>query len=95
MDMPNPRLKFESKEEFRDTCRALSARLGYLNRVAIGETCFVIAVSDMIMRLGAVFDERLKDADTNAAFGNGYEKGSIAREDRAKALFDLMYPEEA
>lgn len=93
-DKPQPNLKFESKEEFRATLQLLSARLGYLNRVAIGESYFVIAVSDMLTKLGRVFDEHLKDSETSAAFGDGYSKGTIEREDRARALFELMYPSE-
>ena len=93
-EKPKPNLRFESKEEFRATLELLSARLGYLNRVAIGESDFVVAVSNMLRQLGRVFDEHLKDSETNAAFGDGYTKGTVEKEDRARALFELMYPSE-
>lgn len=91
-DKVEPNLNFESKEQLRATLRQLSARLGYLNRVAIGESHFAVAVSDMLLKLGQAFDDHLKDTDTNAAFGSGHSEGSISREDRAQALFELMYP---
>ncbi|MBU2991787.1 hypothetical protein Q4555_13870 [Octadecabacter sp. 1_MG-2023] len=94
MSEPDLKLAFESKEEFRDICRYLSARLGYLNRVAIGESYFVGAMSDLIGQAGRVFDEHLKDDETQAAFGSGYGAGTIPREDRVAALYALLYLED-
>lgn len=89
-----PNLDFKSKEQFRVTLQQLSARLGYLNRVAIGESNLVIAVSDMLSRLGKAFDEHLESPETNAAFGGPYTHGTVSREQRTRALFELMYPSE-
>ena len=91
--MSEAKLKFESKEEFRAACRALSGRMHYLNRVAMGEQRFAWEVADMIDRLGRVFDEHFDNKNTTGQFGSGYEKGSIERDDAAVALFALMYPE--
>ncbi|MGJ8611745.1 MAG: hypothetical protein ACSHWY_11655 [Octadecabacter sp.] len=87
-----PKLAFESKEEFRQVCQSLSARLGYLNRVAMGESRFVIEMHNLLSEVGRVFDEHLKDPDTAAAFGDGYTAGTIPRDEQSKALFDLLYP---
>lgn len=91
--MSDDRLKFESKEEFRAACRALSGRMHYLNRVAMGEQRFAWEVADMIERLGRVFDEHFENKETLKRFGDGYSKGSIERDDAAVALFALMYPD--
>ena len=61
--MSDPKLKFESKEEFRAACRALDQRLHYLNRTAMGEQRFVWEVADMVKRLGKVFDEHYDNKD--------------------------------
>lgn len=88
-----PELEFRSKEEFREVCRYLSARLGYPNRTAIGESFFVSELSELIERAGRAFDEHYDDKDVAAAFGDGWEPGTIARKDQPAALFGLLYPE--
>lgn len=87
-----PKLEFESKEEFRRVCQQLSARLGYLNRTKMGESAFVIAMHNLLTQAGRVFDEHLEDEATAKAFGDGYTKGTIARDDHAVALHALMFP---
>lgn len=91
--MSEAKLKFDNKEEFRAACRAVSGRMHYLNRVAMGEQRFAWEVADMMMRLGQVFEDHYDNKDTNAHFGSGYDKGDIDKEDAALALFALMYPE--
>ena len=85
-------LNFESKEEFHSICQNLGGRLHYLNRVAMGESALVWSVADLMQRVGQVFEEHYDNKDTNAAFGDAYTKGTIAREDRAMALCDLLFP---
>ncbi len=85
-------LDFKSKEEFREICQHLGARMHYLNRVSMGESAFAFAMAELLQNAGRVFDEHYDDKDTKAAFGDGYTVGTIAREDRAVALHALMYP---
>ncbi|MGK7654605.1 hypothetical protein ACSQ76_20060 [Roseovarius sp. B08] len=93
MMKPRPELDFKSKEEFRDVCRRLSGRLHYLNRTAIGESKFVSELAELVKRAGKVFDEHYDDKDVFAAFGDGWEPGTLSRDERPLALFGLLYPE--
>lgn len=88
------KLKFDSPEEFALVCRYLGDRMHYLNRVAMGEKHFAHATADMIKRLGRSFAEGYGDADVNAAFGDGWTKGTVDRDARHKSLLARMYPED-
>ena len=93
MNKPRPDLDFKSKEEFRDVCRHLSGRLHYLNRTAIGESKFVSELAGLVERAGKVFDDHYDDKEVFAAFGDGWEPGTLSRDERPLALFGLLYPE--
>ncbi len=93
MSQPRPELDFKSKEEFRDVCRHLSGRLHYLNRTAIGESKFVSELAGLVERAGKVFDDHYDDKDVHAAFGDGWDQGTLSRHERPLALFGLLYPE--
>ena len=88
-----PDIDFTSKEEFREVCRHLSARMHYLNRVAMGESGFAWTMAEVMARLGRVFEERYDDKEVQAAFGDGWTAGTVAREDRVEALIKLAFPE--
>lgn len=93
MSQPRPELDFTSKEEFRDVCRHLSGRLHHLNRTAIGESKFVSELAGLVERAGKVFDQHYDDKDVRAAFGDGWQPGTLAHDERPLALFGLLYPE--
>lgn len=83
-------LEFKSKEEFAQVCRALAGRMHHLNRVAMGEQAFAWAVAEMLKDLGRVFEAHYDDPEVRAAFGDGWEPGTLSRDERAPALLALM-----
>jgi len=90
--MAKPELDFKSKEEFRDVCRYLAARMHYLNRVSMGEQKLAWTVASVIEGVGRAFDEGYDDPDVRAAFGDGWTKGTVDRDDLVPALMDLAFP---
>ena len=90
-DKPRATLDFDSKEEFRAACRALSGRMHYLNRVAMGESRFSWEVADILERLGQVFERHYEDKEVQAAFGDGYDRGTFTDDERRAYLFKLLY----
>lgn len=86
-----PKLKFESKEEFRKICQSLSARLGYLNRVAMGEQSLVVDLSQALLEIGRIFEQDLDDPEIRKAFGDGYVPGTLSREERRARLAQMLF----
>ncbi|MDQ2094693.1 hypothetical protein [Rhodalgimonas zhirmunskyi] len=89
-DDPKARLDFQSPHELRLACRALAGRLHYINRVAASESVFYIEVARTLEYLGAVFEENHDNPEIRAAFGDGYTKGSLSREERRAWLFKMI-----
>lgn len=90
-DAPQARLDFKSKEEFQLACRALSGRMHYLNRVAIGESGFVWEVAEITAAIGRAFEAYYDDPEIARAFGDGWTKGTLTRQERRAYLFKLMF----
>jgi hypothetical protein len=88
-----PLPRFASPEEFGDLCAGLADALHAKNRIAMGESQFVWQVADALRRLGRCFETHYDDPAIRAAFGNGWATGSLPREERAAALFALIYPQ--
>jgi len=89
-DTPKARLDYNSPHELRLACRALAGRLHYINRVAGGESVFYIEVANALEYLGAVFAENHDNPEIREAFGDGYTKGSLSREERRAWLFKMI-----
>ena len=85
-----PKPDFSSKEEFHALCHYMSMRLHYLNRVAMGEQKFTGEVAELLSDLGRVFDDHYKDPATRAAFGDGWEEGTVPKAERRQYLVRLM-----
>lgn len=84
--------RFASPEEFGDLCAGLADALHAKNRIAMGESQFVWQVADALRRLGHCFETHYANPAVKAAFGDGWTSGTLPREERAAALFALMYP---
>ena len=88
-----PDLKFTSREEFHAVCRSLAGRMHYLNRASMGEQGFAWTVAEVMAALGRVFEDHYDDPEVQKAFGDGWNSGTIARDERVKALMALAFPE--
>ena len=73
---PDPGTAYRSPEELTALLRQASLRLHYLNRVAIGETGFAWQLAEVIAAAGDLA-ALLNDKETNAAFGDGWSKGTL------------------
>lgn len=84
-----PKLAYDSPEELRDVLRHLSARLGYLNRVAIGESQYVSRLEDLLNAAGELA-LNLRDKDLRADFGDGWEAGTIPQGEKGARIRALL-----
>jgi len=87
-------VEFTSPEEFKTVLRYLSARMGYINRVAAGEKKFLIEVSEMLTNLGQAFENHYNDKELNAKFGDGWSKGTASRAERRDILAEMILPKD-
>ena len=92
--MPDKELPvaFTSPEEFNEVMRYLSARMGYINRVAGDEKVFLVEISRILTRLGRLFEDGCKDPELLAQFGSGWAKGTATEEERRMILADALLP---
>lgn len=74
--------------------RYLSARMGYINRVAGGEKKLLIEISNILRNLGREFDGAVNDKALNAKFGDGYSKGTASRDEQRDILAELLLPKD-
>ncbi|MGP6088168.1 hypothetical protein [Antarctobacter jejuensis] len=73
--MTTPPPKFDSPEELAKLLGAFSSRLHYLNRVALGESTYAWWYAELL-RAAAELAPLLKDKETRAQFGDGWEAGT-------------------
>ena len=85
---------FKSPEDFRQVLGYLSARMGYINRVAAGELKFLIEVSTILQNLGRGFEDHYKDRAFNAKFGDGWSKGTASRSEQREILAEMLLPKD-
>jgi hypothetical protein len=90
-DLP---VAFKSPEEFRQVMRYLSARMGYINRVAAGEQKFLVEVSQMLTNLGKAFEEGYSDHDLKRKFGDGWTKGTASKAEQREILAEMILPKD-
>ncbi|MBF9049002.1 hypothetical protein GTA62_03830 [Roseobacter sp. HKCCD9010] len=83
---------FTSPEEFHEVMRYLSARMGYINRVAGDEKVFLVEISRILTRLGRLFEDGCKDQELLAQFGSGWAMGTATEEERRMILADALLP---
>jgi hypothetical protein len=85
---------FKSPEEFKEVLGHLSARMGYINRVASGELKFLIEVSHILQNLGKGFQDHYKDREFNKKFGDGWSKGTASRSEQREILAEMLLPKD-
>lgn len=83
---------FSTPDQFAAICHALAMKLHSKNRTLMGESSFAAEIAKVIERAGTAFGEHYSDPDTTAAFGTGYVAGTLKRNEKPAALFDLLYP---
>lgn len=79
---------FNSPEELRALLDLASRRLHYINRVS-GESHYMWHLAEVIGAVGELAD-LISDADTKAAFGNGYSEGTLNQEQSRDRILELL-----
>ncbi len=87
-------MAFKSPEDFKVVLRYLSARMGYINRVAGGEKKFLIEVSQILLNLGKGFEDHYNDRDFNAQFGDGWTRGTVTKGELREILAEMILPKD-
>ena len=75
-----PDLAFKSPEQLRQLLRLLGGRLHYINRVS-GESHYMWHLANLISAAGELA-ELIEDREVSRAFGDGYTKGTLSREEQ-------------
>jgi len=84
-----PRTAWESPEELRDLLKQAGQRPHYVNRVAIGESVYAWELAELLSDPGDLA-LRLNERNLTAAFGDGWTKGTIPREERRARLLEML-----
>lgn len=83
-------INLDSPEAFAAAGRALSARMHYLNRVAMGESVFASQVAEAMRNLCKAFELRAKDPEVSRAFGDGWTQGTMSDAEKIAFLSKLI-----